>query len=97
MLSELLVYCATVKIKLNDIIFVTPIMGVFNNNMNIEDIIECSFIPLYIVIRTTPKFIDSLDTLVNIFKEEGVINEDIANEALNAFTEITEDEYYKID
>lgn len=95
--SDLLTYFSTMKIKSNDNIFVIPTIGIIANNINTKDIIGCSFIPIYLVFTTTPKFIDYLDTLINNFKEEAQIDENTANKFLSAFTEITEDEYYKID
>lgn len=95
--SQIIAYISTVKARADYGISIVPTVVIVQNNTSTESIIACSFIPIYILITTIPIFIDSLDTLISIFKKEGIVDENMANEILSAFTEITEDEYYKID
>ena len=93
-MGEIIAYGATIKIKVyENISILPPFVG---NNIKNRQLLGFGFAPFYGELLNKHRFIDSFESLIHSILEASGSSENF-NLIMSYFTEITEDEYYKID
>ena len=87
-------FASTLKLILYGDINILPSKRAFETLSSDKKYIGFSFIPIYPEIERTTNFIYSIDELLNIIFGG---NQELINSAKQIITEITEEEFYKID
>lgn len=89
---EQLGFASSVKLMSDGNITICPIA--LSGSLTDDTVIACSFCPAYLEINGNYKFVSSMKELFYIIAGE---NDEEVDKFISYFTEITEEEYYKID
>lgn len=93
-MGEITAYVATIKIKVYENISILP--SFVGNDIRGGQVLGFGFAPFYGEVINKRSFIDSFESLIHSLLEASGSSENF-NLIMSYFTEITEDEYYKID